>query len=78
MIWQDWVFGIGTIIFAIALLPSVLGKDKPAVSTSVTTGAILILYSFTQASLSLWFASIASVVAGALWFILAVQKYRIK
>lgn len=55
MIWQDWVFGIGTIIFAIALLPSVFGKEKPAISTSVPTGAILMFFAFTQASLSLWF-----------------------
>lgn len=78
MIWQDWVFGIGAIIFSIALLPSVFGKEKPSMSTSVPTGAILLLFAFTQASLSLWFASGMSVVAGSLWFTLAIQRWRSK
>lgn len=78
MIWQDWVFGIGTIIFSIALLPSILSKEKPAISTSIPTGSILALFALTQASLSLWFASGMSLVAAFLWFTLALQKYRIE
>lgn len=78
MIWQDWVFGIGTVIFSVALLPSIFGGEKPSMSTSVPTGSILMLFAFTQASLSLWFAAVMSIVAGSLWFILAFQRYRIK
>lgn len=76
MIWQDWAFGIGTIIFSVALIPSILGKEKPALSTSLPTGITLMFFAFTQASLSLWLACVASVIAGSLWLTLAVQKYR--
>lgn len=78
MIWQDWVFGIGTVIFSVALLPSVFGGEKPSLSTSLPTGAILMLFAVTQASLSLWFTAIMSVIAGSLWLVLAFQRYKIK
>ena len=78
MIWQDWVFGLGAIAFAVALLPTLFGREKPSLATSIPTGLILVLYAFTQASLSLWFAAVTSVFASALWFTLAVQKYKIK
>lgn len=78
MIWQDWVFGVGAIVFAAALVPTIAGKDKPSLATSIPTGIILVVYAFTQASLSLWFAAVMSVVAAALWFTLAIQRYRIK
>ena len=78
MIWQDWVFGIGTIIFSIALVPSVLGKEKPAISTSLSTGITLMFFAFAQATLALWFACGASVLASVLWLTLAVQKRREK
>lgn len=78
MIWQDWVFGIGTVVFSIALLPSIFGGEKPSLSTSLPTGAILMLFAFTQASLSLWFACFMSIIAGFLWFVLALQRHRIK
>jgi len=78
MLWQDWVFGLGAIIFAAALIPSILGKNKPSLATSIPTGTILVVYAFTQASLSLWFAAVTSVLAAVLWFTLAVQKYKMK
>ncbi len=79
MIWQDLVFGIGTIIFSIALIPAILGKEKPPVSTSLSTGVTVLVVAFTQASLSLWFASAMSMISGFLWLTLAIQKYhRIK
>ena len=78
MIWQDWVFGIGTIVFSLALIPAILGKEKPPLSTSLSTGSILFVFAVTQASLSLWFACVMSVVAGCLWITLTVQKYLTK
>lgn len=78
MIWQDIVFGVGTIIFSSALLPSIFSKDKPAISTSILTGITLIFFAVAQASLSLWFASVTNLIASALWITLAVQKYRTK
>lgn len=53
MLWQDWVFAIGSLIFAAALIPSVRGQDKPALSTSLTTGSVLIIFALTYLTLSL-------------------------
>tara|TARA_Y100000310_G_C20559612_1_gene752358 strand:+ start:752 stop:937 length:186 start_codon:yes stop_codon:yes gene_type:complete len=53
MIWQDIVLTIGAWIFSIALLPSVFGKDKPALSSSVMTAPVLYLFSYVYLSLDL-------------------------
>jgi hypothetical protein len=76
MSWQDVVYAIGQWIFIIALVPSVLGKDKPALSTSLTTGLVLAVYVVTLISLNLWISAISSAVTAATWFILAYQKFK--
>lgn len=72
--WQDIVIAIGSFIFAAALVPSVLSKDKPALWTSVTTGVVLIAFVVTYFTLSLWYATFTTSLAALLWIILAVQK----
>lgn len=62
-------------MFAIALIPTVLGKDKPPISTSIMTSVILIVFAATFVTLDLWFSAISTVAAGSPWFILAIQKY---
>jgi uncharacterized membrane protein len=74
--WQDIVISIGSLVFAAALIPSVLGQDKPALSTSVTTGVVLAVFTVTYASLNLWYATVTTAVAAVLWSILALQKLR--
>lgn len=76
MAWQDIVLSIGSWIFAIALIPSVLSKDKPALSSSLMTGSVLGVYAITYVSLSLWVAAASTVLVAGVWFTLAVQKYR--
>ena len=76
MQWQDWVFTTGQIIFVIALIPTIKGKGKPAFSTSLTTGLILLAFAFTQYTLELWFSSITATMTAAAWLILAFQKYQ--
>jgi uncharacterized protein HemY len=56
------------------LVPSVLGTDKPALWTSIVTGTVLIVFTATYASLSLWYATFTTALAAALWVILALQK----
>jgi len=75
MSWQDILLSIGQFVFAVALLPSVFSKDKPALSTSLTTGIVLAIFAFTYFTLKLWSAATFAVLVGAIWFILAVQKY---
>lgn len=72
--WQDYVIAVGSIIFVIALIPSVLGKHKPALSTSLLTGTVLLVFAMTYLTLSLWFAAITTTLTATLWYVLAVQK----
>lgn len=75
MFWQDYIFTAGSIIFIIALLPSVFSKDKPALSTSLMTGTVLAIFAFNYTTLSLWFSATSTALTSATWFFLAVQKY---
>lgn len=72
--WQDLVFSVGSVIFAIALLPSVLGPDKPDSRTSFLTGGILLVYVVAFATLGLWYAALTDAVVAVLWLILWGQK----
>jgi uncharacterized protein with PQ loop repeat len=78
MTWQDLVMTIGTIIFIIALLPSVLSKDKPAISTSVLTGSVLGVFVVVYYSLNLYTAAFTNTISSAMWFVLAFQKIKNK
>jgi len=75
MRWQDAIFFIGQIIFVFALIPTIKGSSKPALSSSVVTGLILTIFALTYFSLELWFSALAAVATSASWWILAYQKY---
>ena len=75
MHWQDWIFSSGGVIFSIALIPSLVSKDKPALSTSLMTGVVLVIFAATYLTLSLLFSGIVTFVSAAAWLTLAVQKY---
>lgn len=77
IVWQDAVLTTGSVVFLLALFPSLRNeKAKPAMLTSVLTGWVLLVYAVVYASLSLWFSVITTVVTAILWFILAMQKYK--
>ncbi len=76
MAWQDVVFTVGSLIFSVALVPSVLSKDKPALSTSLSTGVVLAVYAFTFTTLNLWFSTISVSITCIMWLTLAFQKYK--
>lgn len=75
LVWQDIILAVGSLIFAVALVPSIMSSDKPALGTSVTTGLVLTVFAFTYFSLSLWYAAVTTAITGLLWIILAVQNY---
>lgn len=77
MAWQDIVLSVGSWIFTIALIPSVLSKDKPALSTSLMTGTVLAVYVIVYITLSLWMAAVSTFLVAAMWYTLAVQKIRL-
>lgn len=75
MHWQDWVITIGQIIFIVSLIPTLKGKDKPPVSTSVPTGIVLLIFGVAQYSLGLVASTFTSVILGTLWIVVGAQKY---
>jgi hypothetical protein len=76
MSWQDLVLTVGQVIFVIALIPTVVGKDKPALQTSVLTSAVSFSFMAVYVSLSVPFASMTAALNGSMWLVLAVQKWR--
>jgi hypothetical protein len=76
MLWQDYVLTIGSLVFSIALVPAVMAKEKPPLSTSVPTFFFLYLFSFIYSTLFLWLSAVTSALTATLWLILAIQKYK--
>jgi len=76
MHWQDVVLTIGQVIFIVALFPSILSKDKPALQTSMLTSAVAFSIAVVYLTLSIPFAAISAALNGTLWLVLAVQKWR--
>lgn len=75
MTWQDMVIAAGQWIFLLALLPSILGKDKPAFATSILTAVILVVFAVTYATLALWVSTVTTLLVSGAWLTLAVQKH---
>lgn len=76
MLWQDIVLAVGGYVLAIALVPTILGKNnKPALSSSLLTGGILVVYAYVYATLHFWNAMASVSIAAIAWFVLAAQKY---
>lgn len=74
--WQDIVLTICIFVFNLALIPSVLGKSKPEVSTSIVTATFLTLTVVVYISLSLWFSATMQAINASLWTALAIQKMK--
>lgn len=75
MYWQDFILAAGSLVFTIALLPSIRSVHKPALATSTLTSAVLLTVAFTYATLSLWFAFVTATLNCVAWLILAYQRY---
>lgn len=70
---QDLIFAVGGLILSAALLPTVFGPDKPALSTCLLTAAVLVSFSISFASLGLWLAFAANAISATLWGVIALQ-----
>lgn len=74
--WQDLVLALASLVFALALVPTILGKDKPTLATSVPTAITLYVITADYITLSLWFAASTAFLSATCWAIIAVQKAR--
>lgn len=76
LIWQDWVLTLGSLVFFIALIPSILSKDKPDIKTSMPTALVMTAFTITYGSLGLWYGMSTSALTTIAWYILWFQKIR--
>lgn len=74
--WQDIVLAISMLIFNIALIPSITGKSKPALTTSLLTTVFNLANVAVYISLSLWYTTIMGTINALLWGILTVQQFQ--
>ena len=75
MNWQETILTLGQIIFIVALVPSILSKDKPQIWTSIITGLVALSISITYLTLNIPFAAISAFLNFVAWGVLAIQKY---
>jgi hypothetical protein len=75
--WQDWILAISIFALNIALFPSLWGKNKPRILTSVLTGIFLAPQLIVFFSLSLWYSFTMVLINIILWVTLAIQAARI-
>jgi hypothetical protein len=73
--WQDIVLSISVLAFNIALIPSLIGTQKPLIMTSLITASFLIPQVIVFFSLSLWYSFAMALINSVLWFSLALQRY---
>ena len=67
------IFGIGSFLFAVALVPSVLHKQAPARSTSLLTASVLTVFIYAYVTLHFWLSVGTDAATAALWWVLFVQ-----
>jgi len=72
--WQDIVIMVACFGFALALIPSIIGKFKPARVSCMLTIVLLTAITVCFATLSLWLSFWAEVTAIIAWGILLLQK----
>jgi len=72
--WQDLVFSLGSIVFTIALIPAIIEKRYPPMSTCITTAIMLVVYAITDATLNLWLSTIAAIMSAAIWAMMGVKQ----
>lgn len=75
--WQDSVIALCQLAFLPSMIPTLVGKDKPALITSIMNALIVSIITLTFVTLDLWFSVFTGSVTVGIWTVLAVQKWRI-
>lgn len=76
--WQDTVIAVCQLAFFPSMLPTILGKDKPALSTSILNAVIVSIITYCFYTLKLWFSVATGTLTAAIWIVLAIQIYKSK
>lgn len=67
--WQDLIFTAGSVVFILALIPTLRAPEnqKPRASTSLITGLTLVVFSATYLTLSLYLSSMTTMITALIW-----------
>ena len=76
MSWQDVIITSGGFGFIVALIPTILGKNKPSRVTLVLNAAILLACAAVCFSKGMPFGAATVTVTATFWIIVAWQRHR--
>lgn len=74
MIWQDYAIMAIQFAFALALLPALVGEQKPDRWTCGLTGGLLYAFVFVVSTLGLKLAALGLLAAAGVWTVLLLQE----
>ena len=74
MIWQDVVIMVSLFGFSLALVPTVLGKSKPAKLTCIMTILFQLAIAISFVTLHLWLSFTGGLLVTSMWTILLFQR----
>ncbi len=72
--WQDAVLLAVQIVFCFTLIPMLYAKEKPPLSSSITTGVGLLISAGVIFTLGLVWAAVGQAIIGLQWLTLAYQR----
>lgn len=74
--WQDLVFGFGSLVFLTSMLSSLFNKNtKIPLATSVPTSVVLFLFTIAQGSLDLLFGASMNALNTLAWSAIAIWRH---
>lgn len=74
--WQDYALGVVQAVFAVALIPTLFDRQKPALSTSAMNATGMTVITIVYASLQLWLSAGVAAIVGIQWIILCIQRHQ--
>lgn len=73
--WQDYVLMGGNLLFAILLLPTLLNPNAMVpLTTSLLTGSVLLVFSYTFYTMNLKLSTLTSLMSGVMWLLIAIFR----
>ena len=75
---NDLVFTIGSLVFLLALVPSIATDNKPNTKTSITTSIVLYAFTLNYISLNLYLSAVVGFMTATAWLVLYLQVKRKK
>ena len=74
--WQDKVISACQFLFLVALIPSIISEEKPALWSCILTALLLTVIAFTQWTLHLYFSMVSGISIASGWWVLTYQQFK--